>query len=91
MNDGAISQDRRFRRSRFEEANIMGLNLMLLWAMLVEMSKATEHRHVWLSEEFWLMREGSFKKEIVVFLPYRDREKEDLQRIHCIWQPEDCW
>lgn len=48
MNDGAISQDRRFRRSRFEEANLMDLNLMLLWVVLVEMSKGTEHRHVWL-------------------------------------------
>lgn len=46
MGDGAISQDRRFRRSSFEKANMLGLNWMSLWAMLVEeMSKATKHRH----------------------------------------------
>lgn len=43
MDDGAISQYRRLRRTRFEEANMMSLNLTPLWTMLVEMSKATEH------------------------------------------------
>lgn len=74
-------------------ANMMGLNLTSLWTMLVEMSKVTAHRHVWLLEMFWLMRGRSFKEEIVVnivFL-YRGREKEDLRGIHCIWQPKGCW
>lgn len=64
------------------KANMMGLNMTSLWAMLVERSKVTEHRHVWLSEKFWLMRGRGFKKEIVVHIvfPYQDPEKEDLRR-----------
>lgn len=45
MDDGASSHDRRFRRSRFEEANAMELHLTSWWARLVELSKPSEHRH----------------------------------------------
>lgn len=45
MDDGTISQDRRFRRNRFEEKNTMDLNLASMRAMLVEVSKASEHSH----------------------------------------------
>lgn len=67
------------------KANMMGLNMTSLWAVLVEMSQVSEHGHVWLSEEFWLMKGRSFKKEIVVHIvfPFRDHEKEDLKEIHC--------
>lgn len=68
------------------ETNMMGLNLTSLRTVMVEVSKVTEHRHVRLSDEFWLMRGRSFKKEIVVNIvfPYRNHEKEDLKEIHCI-------
>ena len=45
MDDGAVSQDRRFRRSSFEETDTVDLNLTSTRAMLVEVSKASEHRH----------------------------------------------
>ena len=45
MDDGAISHDRRFRRSRFEETNAMELHLMSQWSRLVEVSKLSEHGH----------------------------------------------
>lgn len=40
-----VFHDRRFRRSRFEEANTMELHLTSRWARLVELSKLSEHRH----------------------------------------------
>lgn len=82
MDDGGISQDQRFRRSRFESKHD-GLRMTSLWPMLVE-SEVTDRRHVWLSE-FWLRRGRSFRKEMVVHtvFPFRDHEKEDPEEIHC--------
>lgn len=62
MDDGAVSQDRRCGRSRFEEANMIGLNVTSPWAPPGTCLKPLS-TGMWFSEEFWLRREGSFKKE----------------------------